>query len=402
MAQDLTKAAKTAPPPTDGKPYAITYDTKARGLGLRVTKAGHRAWIFNYRTLTGIERRQTIGDLADWPPQRAREEARRLRRLVDQGADPLAERRDRREAPTVTDLVEYWRNLVAPKKRAATRAEYEGMIKQWVIPALGNRKVAEVTHADILRVHGKISRTAPVRANRVVAFLSTLLNIAASDALKWRTDNPAAKIAKNHESPRQRYLKNDELPRLVEALKSHRNQQTANAIRLLLLTGARRGEVLSATWGQFDLVTGVWTKPAATTKQAREHAVQLSAPALLLLSEIRPIAAPDDDHVFAGKNGHLVELKASWRAICRSASISGVRLHDLRHSFASIAASSGASLPLIGALLGHTQSSTTQRYAHLFDEAQRAVAERVGAIVEAAGDGDRRGGAIAPLRGARQ
>ena len=384
MAQKLTPTlVKSTLPPTDGRPYLILFDSEVRGFGVRVTKAAARSWVFNYRTLTRVERRLTIGDVKDWPLPLAREEARRLRRLVDQGQDPLAERRERREAPTVADLVEHWRAHVAPKKRLRTRQEYESLLRQLILPAFGNRKVAEVTHADIVRLHTKLGKAAPVRANRCIAFLSTLFNIAASNALRWRTENPAARIEKHGETPRQNYLKGDELARLAAAFAA-RPGQASDAVRLLLLTGARRSEVLGARWGMFAPDFTSWRKPASSTKQNRQHIVQLSAPARLLLARIQDAQDPSSVFVFPSRGGHLRDIKTAWAAICREADLHDIRLHDLRHSFASIAASSGASLPLIGALLGHTQASTTQRYAHLFDDAQRAVADRVGAIVDAA------------------
>jgi integrase len=139
------------------------------------------------------------------------------------------------------------------------------------------------------------------------------------------------------------------------AIAEHDDQQAANIIRLLLLTGARRGEVQAARWEQFDLTAGVWTKPGATTKQKTMHRVPLSGPARQLLASIYAEAADGAVYVFPGRSGgHRVEFKRDWAAICTAAGIAGVRIHDLRHSYASILASAGLSLPIIGALLGHT------------------------------------------------
>jgi integrase len=202
-----------------------------------------------------------------------------------------------------------------------------------------------------------------------------------------RSDNPAQGIERNPEAKRKRYLKPDELARLMAALAKHGDQQAANIIRLLLLTGARSGEVLGARWDQFDLTTGVWTKPAATTKQAIEHEVPLSAAARQLLSELYADRDPAAEYVFPGRSGvsHRVDLKRAWPAILKAAGITGLRVHDLRHSYASMLVSGGQSLPTIGALLGHTQPSTTARYAHLFDEVTRKATDTVGAIVAGAG-----------------
>jgi len=260
-----------------------------------------------------------------------------------------------------------------------------------ILPEIGHKKVVEVSHADIVRLHAKIGRTAPVRANRVVSLLATLFNVASSDALRWRTDNPARGVTKYAETPRQRYLKGDEIARLAAVLANWRNRQVADAVRMLMLTGARRGEVLGAGWDQFDLEAGIWTKPASTTKQRREHVVPLGAPARLLLAATREAQDPPSAWVFPSSGtgtGHLNDIKESWHAIRKAAGLDGVRLHDLRHSFASLAVSGGASLPMIGALLGHSEPSTTARYAHLLDDVQRDIANRVGALIDAAGDAE--------------
>ena len=146
-------------------------------------------------------------------------------------------------------------------------------------------------------------------------------------------------------------------------------------------------------WGALDLGAGIWTKAGSTTKQKSDHVVPLSAPARQLLAEMQDEyirlhpKKPLPQYVFpgSGDSGHVVEVKKAWRAITKAAGITGLRIHDLRHSFASQLASGGASLPLIGALLGHSNPTTTHRYAHLFDDPQRAAVERVGAIITAAG-----------------
>jgi len=213
--------------------------------------------------------------------------------------------------------------------------------------------------------------------NRVLALFSKMMNLAIRWG--WRSDNPCRGIERNQEQKRRRYLSSDELVRLAVALASHRDQQAANIVRLLLLTGARRGEVLAASWGQFDLAAGIWSKSGATTKQKTEHIIPLSAPARQLLAEL---VREDAGYLFPGRlGGHRLDVKDSWAAICKAASIKGLRVHDLRHSYASALAGAGFSLPIIGALLGHTQPSTTQRYAHLQDDPLRTATESAGAIL---------------------
>ena len=393
-------AEKAPGPPPDGKrPYIIHYDVLTRGFGLRVTRTGAKSWILNYRAQNGIERRLTIGSHRDpWREVAARKEALRLKALIDQGRDPIGERHEHRSAPTVTDLVERWRQEHAPKLRPRNRQQNEFLISQWIKPELGTRKVTDLRYADIEALHRKIStkggrnRTGtPYRANRTLALLSKMLSLAVR--WEWRSDNPCRRVERNDEEKRYRYLKLVELERLLAALAEHDSQIAADAIRLLLLTGARSGEVLGATWDQFDLEAGVWTKPSAHTKTKREHRVPLSAPARQLLAQMKRT----DERLFPG----LINIRRDWVGICDKAALEGVRIHDLRHSYASFLASAGLSLPVIGALLGHTQPGTTARYTHLFDDPLRAATERVGAIVSAAAAGTK--GEVIPLphKGAR-
>ncbi len=376
------------------------------GFGCRVTAGGAKSFILNYRA-QGKERRITIGSFPAWKAKQARERAAELRRSVDIGSDPMAERHAERRAKTVAELVQLYREERLPKKRSSTVAEDERLLKTRILPALGKLKIAQVHRGEVEELHKRVSETAPVSANRVVNLVGALFRFAVAKEL--RADNPARDIERNPEQPRQRFLSPAEISRLTEALSGHPNQQSADAIRLLLLTGARRGEVLTAKWDQFDLQVGVWTKPSAHTKQKREHRVPLSPPALAILQAIKTKAAQGEIHLFPGRGDNEAQgnLKRSWLSICKTAGlavqeqattpagkprfdakgrpamrwVSTVRIHDLRHSYASILASGGASLPLIGALLGHTQAQTTLRYSHLLDDALRAATERVGAIV---------------------
>ena len=368
----------------------IRYDLRVKGFGIRVTAAGARAFILNYRTRSGRERRYTIGSFPDWTTAAARDEAKRLKQRVDRGEDPQADKEHDRTAPTVADMVARFEKEHFPRCRAATARDYALYIRKDILPALKHRKVAEVTYDDINALHQKITtRDAPYMANRVLAVLSKMFSL--SVQWRWRTDNPARGIQRNPEEKRERYLSIAEIERLSAALAEHEDRDAANIIRLLLFTGARRGEVQSATWDQFDLENGVWTKPSAHTKQKKVHRVPLSAPARQLLVDIRERVEKaakqkgkdTPKHVFPGRAGkpHRVEIKDAWAALCKAAKIENARIHDVRHTFASVLVSSGLSLPIIGGLLGHTQPATTARYAHLADEPQRAAAERVGAIV---------------------
>jgi integrase len=417
----LTDAdVKTIAPPSSGN--RITYDATVKGFGVRVTSAGAKAFILNYRA-AGRERRITIGSFPDWKTTAARDEAKAMKRRIDVGEDPMAERHANRAAATVNELADRFDAEHLAKRRPSTQVDYRSILRLYIRPTLGTMKVADVRHTDVDRMHAKIAKTAPYRANRTVAVLSKMMAL----AVKWemRTDNPVIGIERAPEEKRERFLTPAEIARLSEALAAHPEKTSANVVRLLLLTGARRGETLAATWSQIDFAAGMWTKPAATTKQKKEHRVPLSAPALQLLSDMKAEADKENERrvrdkleaitcLFPGMDGKpLTDIKHFWASICRTAGLAvqiekkddkgrtvtavddspiiawqpTVRLHDLRHTHASILASLGLSLPIIGRLLGHTQAATTQRYAHLMDDPLRAATERAGAVISGFGKG---------------
>jgi integrase len=382
----LTDAiVRRLPSPKQGK--AITVDADVPGFGIRVTANGARSYVLRYTTRAGRERTYTIGDATIWRVTQARDKARELRREIEDGGDPLGAIEDERAAPTMLDLIERFRAEHLPKKRPGTARDYEYMLRLHIEPHFGQHtKVADVRFEDVDALHRKITKTgSSYAANRCVAVLSKMFSL----AVRWRMrpDNPAKGIERNTEYHRRRYLSGDELVRLTKALAKHPDRQAADAIRLLLLSGARRGEVLAMRWA--DVEDGVWSKPASSTKQREHHQVPLSAPALQLLADIRKRRRRQSASKFVfpgiGGSGHRVELKRDWLQLTKAAGIAGLRLHDLRHSYASQLVSGGASLALVGALLGHSNPITTSRYAHLMRDPLRAATEKVGAVIAAAG-----------------
>ena len=366
-----------------------------KGFGIRVTCAGSKAFVLNYRTRAGRERRYTIGAFPDWGTAAARTEAKRLKQQIHaNGADPVGELQSERNAPTVADLCRRYVEEHLPKKRPLSQADDRYMLRQWVA-SVAHLKVADVGFSDIDALHRRIARETPIRANRVLSLLSKMFSLAIR--WRWRMDNPCRGVQRNQERKRTRYLTADELVRLTTALNTFPDEQAANAIRLLLLTGARRGEVIAARWADFDLEAGVSTEPEQRPSRRPNIAchcprrrgsclVPCSAPTTLRAGDARRSGgdgqAPGTEFLFPGKGEHhRVDLKRPWPALCKAAGIKGVRIHDLRHTYASVLASAGQSLHVIGALLGHTQPATTARYAHLVDDPLRAATESAGAII---------------------
>jgi integrase len=367
--------------PTPERGNRITYDDAVKGFGVRVTAAGGRAFILNYRRkLDGRERRYTIGSFPDWGTTAAREEAKRLKRLVNGGADPVGEQEDNRAAATVADLCARFERDYLSRNRPSTQRVYRQQIRTDIVPSFGRMKVAAVSHADVDGFHHRLSTRAPTHANRTIAVLSRMFSLAIRWG--WRTDNPCKGIERNQENKRHRYLTHTEIARLSEALASLRDRNAANAVRLLLLTGARQGELLAARWADIDLEAKIWAKPASTTKQATLHRVPLSEAACRLLAQMRKQADVDAEWIFPARGGgHRPHVNEPWIKARKAAKLDGLHLHDLRHTFASTLASAGLSLPVIGALLGHSTPVTTHRYAHLFDDPLRAATERASAIL---------------------
>jgi integrase len=376
----------------------ILYDREIPGFGVRITPAGAVSFILNYR-IRGRERRYTIGRHPELTAIAARERAMQLRVGLMDGCDPLEARQQDRLEPTVNELAtEYLERHAATHKRASSVRNDRQMINNIIRPALGSLRLQAVGKRDLETLQASYKAT-PYRANRVLALLSKMFSLATE--WEWITDNPARGIPRFHEDKRERWLTEQELHRFTKALDAYPDQNAADALRLLLLTGAREGEVLKADWPQFDLQRGVWTKPSHHTKEQKIEHVPLSAAALDLLRQMKRKAGATGP-LFPGVNGKpRVTLRRPWVQICKAVGLSDVitlqgkrrtitrskpkvRIHDLRHSFASHLVSNGVSLHIVGKLLGHTQAQTTQRYAHVADQAMRDASNRMGEIFRTA------------------
>lgn len=402
-------------------------NNSVRGFGLRLTAAGTVSFILNYY-FDGKERRYSVGRHPEWTVDAARKEAMALRVNIDNGNDPVMSRKAERDArmsePTFKALADAYLRDAATRKRESSlyddrrmlglnddgtpkSDDDEAMRKKRILFVLGDRRLSEIKRDDIVRFHNSLKET-PYQANRVLALLSAIFSFGIKS--EWIEKNPAKGLPKFGEEKRKRYLSIEEMQRFREALDNYPHQDSANALRLLLLTGSRSNEVLSAQWEEFDFSRSEWIKPSHHTKQKQTEHLPLSSEASKLLESMAPenLSGP----LFVGRDGkgNRISLRRPWIAACKAAGLVTVeeverkdknekaiigndgkpritkryvptlRVHDLRHSYASFLISNGVSLQVVGKLLGHTQASTTMRYAHVHDEAQRSAANVFGAI----------------------
>jgi integrase len=353
------------------------WDSDLKGFGLKVTAAGNKAYILQYRRggRGSPTKRVTIGRHGALTPEQARKEAARLSGAIANGGDPAALRAAEKSAPTVRALAaRFVTEHVETKTKPRTAAEYRRLLQNVVLPALGSKRVRDVTRADISRLHHK-HRATPYAANRTVAVLSKLFTLAEKWGERADGSNPCRHVEKYAEHRRERMLSAQEFGRLADALRgSDRSPYVIAAIKLLVFTGARMSEILGLKWEWIDFERCEARLPDSKTGAKTLH---FPAPALAVLADLPRVEG--NPHVIVGQvcGAHLVNLEKPWRAIRRAAGLSDVRLHDLRHAFASVAASSGMGLPIIGKMLGHTQAATTHRYAHLASDPVKAAAATV-------------------------
>lgn len=350
------------------------WDDRLPGFGVR-RQAKAAVFILKYRS-DGRQRWLTIGRLGlPWTVDAARAEARRLLGLVATGIDPAT----KPDTATLADLAHRFLTEHAETKlKPRTVAEYRRLVEHVILPAIGSRPLGEVSRQDIARLHHE-RRETPVEANRAVACLSAMLIWGERAGLRPDGSNPCRHVQRYRQRARERFLSADELARLGETLAAYDGYHVA-AIRLLLFTGARLSEVLGLRWSWIDFQRGVARLPDSKTGAKTLH---LPAPALAVLAELPRIEGCD----FVLGGAHTTSfLETPWRKIRVAAGLADVRLHDLRHAFASVAAASGMGLPIIGKMLGHTQASTTQRYAHLANDPVAAAADATARTIAAALD----------------
>ena len=359
----------------------VYWDSDLKGFGVIVLPSGRRTYCVQYRNIQRIKKRFKIGIHGQITAEEARTLAKKYLGKVTHGEDPAAKKKENRDLPTIKILAEDYLERHASRKRLRSAQEDQKLFKQIILPCLGNQQVKDITRRDIEHIHLQLQKT-PYHANRVLALLSKMFSLAV--IWGWRVDNPVKGMERYQEEKRDRWLDKEELSRFWEVLERYPNHSAAFALKILLLTGARKSEVLQATWDQFDLQKGIWTKPSHLTKQKKKEHLPLSKQSLELLQELKKLNKNDSPYLFPNQvNGQPIrDVRAFWGRVLKEASLKNVRIHDLRHTHASHLVSSGLSLSIVGKLLGHTQASTTHRYAHLADDPLRQAAELFSANVK--------------------
>lgn len=359
------------------------WDDKVSGFGVKVLPNGKRKYVLKYRTgggRLGMQRWLGLGTHGTVTVDQARALAQRALAIVAQGGDPQAQRCAVAAAePTLSDVwVRYERDHIGIRKEA-TQRDYRAIWKNRLEPTFGSQRVREINRGDIDAFHKKWAST-PYQANRILALLSKLMSLA--EEWDWREGtNPCRHIRKFREQARQRFLSGDEIAAVRSAtsellLEKKITPHAASILELLLLTGARSGELASAKWSWVN-----WTLQIIAIPESKSGAktIYLSKDAVALLRE-QEKRSKSQDYIYPGRDPgkHIHNLRKPWARICVKAGLSGVRVHDLRHTAASLAMGSGTSLAIVGRLLGHTQVQTTLRYAHLVTDPALRAANLIG------------------------
>ena len=378
----LTKRAVDALEPA-AKDYFV-WDSQIAGFGLRVMPSGAKTYQAQYRK-GGRTRRVSVGRHGKITVEEARKLAKEIMGQVAKGENPAEDISQHRKAPTVAALCERFFEAHAKERcKPSTQKEYRRAIDLFIVPAIGSFKVVDVERRDIAELHHRF-RDKPYQANRTLGVLSKMFNLAEIWGLRPDGSNPCRHVPKYREVKRERYLNQNELQRLGHVLSEVERDGTETpfvvaAFRLLLLTGCRLGEIQTLKW---DYITDTGMELPDTKTGARR--IPLPQPARDVLTHLP--RSPGNPYVIEGKiaGKYATDLQHPWRRIRARAGLAGVRIHDLRHTYASNAVSSGMPIQMVGRLLGHSQIQTTMRYAHLADDPVRQAAEenaaRLGSIV---------------------
>jgi integrase len=377
-----------------GNARCMLWDDEIPGFGLRIYPGGRKAFLISYRA-AGRKRLMTLGAYGILTVEQARDRARALLAQVQtEASDPLADRDRARQGETLRDLCQAYMERHGEAKKSG--GDDQRRIDSHLLPLWGPLQVTAITRSDVARLHSRLGRSTRYEANRTLALLSKMFDL----ARRWgfvpeHHINPARDIDRFREVKRDRWVTPEELPRLAQAIDGEMNGTARYALWLYLLTGCRKTELLRAQWADVD-----WTRAELRlpeTKTGNVHYIPLSGPALALLRDMprvegNPYILPGRGHRGmsvedrAQHPTHLVNIQKPWNRVRIAAGVADVRLHDLRRTVGSWLAQAGNSLHLIGRVLNHSNASTTQIYARFGDDTVRAALEQHGArLMGAAG-----------------
>jgi integrase len=391
MAANITKRMVDALTPGD-----LLWDGKVKGFGVRCQQRA-KVYVLKCR-IKGRARWLTIGRHGSpWTVETARAKARAFLGQIAAGRDPATARDKDKAVGTFAEFASrYLDEHAATNKKPSSVLNDQINLKLNILPALGSIPLTAIARDDIKRLHHDLRRK-PGAANRCLSLLSKMFNLAEAWGLRSDGTNPVRHIERYPERKMERFLSAAEMARLGAVLKRAETERIVPskgkdardggespyliaAVRLLMLTGARRSEILHAKWDYFDQERAVLRLPDSKTGA---KIIPLGAAALAVLDRLPRLNG--NPHILPGRvrGQNLANISDFWRAVCREAGIGPCRLHDLRHSFASVGAASGDSLILLGKLLGHSQPQTTAKYSHLSDDPVRAAANRISGEIEA-------------------
>lgn len=358
------RALKTA------QPGDVLKDKEIKGLHLRCF-AESKGFYLYYRTKAGVQRRPKIGDVGSITLTQARKIARDWLGQVAGGSDPSKDVADARAEPTVADLWdEIWKRHYS---KAKSHAHVKSMWHGYLEPNFGRLKLSDVTYTQVADLHESMSNH-PYHANRTLALLSKMFSFAYRP-LGWVDDNPCKGVVRFKELKRERFMEGEEAAKIAEILHGEAKENPASVafLYLLILTGARRGEIAKAKWSQLQ-GNKLVLEEHKTDGYGDKRTIHLPQEAMDVIERL-----PRTSGTITG----ILSPKKFWERVRTKAGCPDLRMHDLRHSFASVAISAGLSLAQIGELLGHKSTQTTKRYAHLMDEAAQAAANATADIIMA-------------------
>lgn len=364
------------------KDYFV-WDPELSGFGIRVFPTGRKQFVLQYR-FGKTSRRMSLGRFGAITPDQARGLALEALVKIRQDIDPQLQKREKRTALTVRELAQRFdEEHIEVHLKASTAKEYRRNLKLFILPAIGHLRIIDVTRADIAKYH-QDWRHRPYQANRNIEIISKMFNLAELWGLRPDGTNPRKHIKKYPEKKRERYFSEAELRAIGRVLSEMEVERielpsAIAAVRLLLFTGCRLGEIMRLRWEHVDIHAKLIRLPDSKTGAKEVH---LGEAAIGVLSRIEQVSG--NPWVIAGRNegAHLTDLQPFWQRLRGRAGLKNARIHDLRHTFASVAVSNGQSLPMIGKLLGHTQVQTTARYAHLANQPILQAANDISAIIE--------------------